>query len=38
MERNVMAWLAFVLVKVGLKTKKPGNAAANRLSGLCRGG
>ncbi len=27
MERNVMAWLAFALVKAGLKKKKPGNAA-----------
>jgi len=34
MERNVMAWLAFALVKAGLKNKE----AANRLSGLCRGG
>ncbi len=33
-----MAWLAFALVKAGLKNKEARNAAANRLSGLCRGG
>ena len=33
MERNVMAWFMFALTKAGFliwKTKKPGNAAANR--------
>jgi len=39
MERNVMAWLAFALVKAGLKKQRsPETLQQTGISGLCRGG